>query len=92
MRLRRERTLDGQRWTLDITDYDMQSVPLDKFDHLLLQECSGSDAISDALLALETMARRLEQAERAKPEHSEHCRCHKCDPPKLGSDYGLIEP
>ena len=70
MRLQRERTLEGQRWTLDITNHDMTSVPLDKFDHLLIQECSGSASISDALLALEMVARKLESralTERAKP-------------------------
>lgn len=41
---------------------DFLEVELDNFDRFLLKECNKSNKISDKLLALETIARKLEKA------------------------------
>ena len=47
-------------FTISETD-QVKAASLDGFDFLLLRECESSDAISDKLLALELMARKIEQ-------------------------------
>lgn len=51
---------------LELSQVDLEEVPLDNFDRALLRECSGSSSIADALLCLEMIARRLEQLEEKK--------------------------
>lgn len=53
----------GDRVTeLRITKKEMAHVKLDKLDRLLLKECGRSNAsISDRILGLETLCRRIEQ-------------------------------
>ena len=47
---------------LRITATEMQRVHLDRFDRLLLNDCGGPNAsISDRILGLETLCRRIEQ-------------------------------
>jgi hypothetical protein len=46
---------------LEISDVEFVLMRLDNFDTLLLKECEGSDSIADKLLALETLARRIEE-------------------------------
>lgn len=40
---------------------DMYYLKLDRLDQFLLEECGDSDKISDKLLALEMLARRMEE-------------------------------
>lgn len=41
---------------------DLLTVSLDKFDQMLVKECDGPDAkLSDRLLGLETLIRRIEE-------------------------------
>jgi hypothetical protein len=47
--------------TIEINDLEMVLLKLDRFDRLLLDECNKSNKISDKLLALECMARRIEE-------------------------------
>lgn len=48
-------------YQLRIEDHELEFAPLDTFDLLLLKECGTSSAISDKLLALKTIARRIEE-------------------------------
>jgi len=48
-------------YNLEITDDDLRLVNLLKVDELLIEECEKSEKISDKLLALETIARRIEE-------------------------------
>ena len=47
---------------LTITNDEMMRCGFQPFDRLLLTECEASSAISDKLLALETIARRVEES------------------------------
>ena len=49
------------RYTLLISDFDLTTVELDQFDWALIEECSKNESIADVLLALQTIAFRLEQ-------------------------------
>lgn len=53
---------------ISISDFDLVHIPLYDFDKKLLEECSKSNSVADKLLALETIARRLEQLNPNKPE------------------------
>lgn len=58
---RRDTDADVIEYKLTITGGDMAAVELLGFDKLLLRECETSGKISDKLLALETLARRIEE-------------------------------
>lgn len=47
---------------LEIDATDVLEAALDPTDRALLRECEHSSSISDKLLALETIARRVEEA------------------------------
>jgi hypothetical protein len=49
-----------QTITIEVFDLDMIGLKLKEDDRLLLEECSNSDKISDKLLALELIARKIE--------------------------------
>lgn len=54
---------DEQVWVLKIPDADIVRAKLDRIDRKFLAECDGPDAtISDRLLGLETLVRRIEEA------------------------------
>jgi hypothetical protein len=57
----RELTTNATVYCLRIEDTDLLLAPLDQFDMMLLRECGDSTSIADQLLALETIARRIEQ-------------------------------
>ena len=50
----------ARSYLLRISDAEFSSMLLSKFDRLLIDECDGSEKISDKLLALETIVRRIE--------------------------------
>lgn len=53
----------GERvYTLRIGSGEMVRANLRPFDRVLIADCEGSDKVSDKLLALETIARRVEEA------------------------------
>lgn len=52
---------DLYRATLEIEAGDMLNVELSQTDRALLRECEQSGSISDKLLALETITRRIEE-------------------------------
>lgn len=57
------RNLNGdQKFTVTITADDLIQVPLSDIDRMVLHECSESEKMSDTLLALELIARNLEQS------------------------------
>ena len=47
---------------LKIADTDTVKMKLHPFDAALLSECERSDKVSDKILALETITRRIEEA------------------------------
>ena len=49
-------------FTLRIRSRELVAIELQPFDRLLLADCDRSDKVSDKLLALETVARRIEEA------------------------------
>lgn len=55
---------DEVEFRLTITDLEMVKMKLHPFDRALIADCDSSDTISDKLLALETIARRIEEASR----------------------------
>ena len=56
------------RFVLTIGAVEWMLARLDGFDLALLRDCDGPDAtIADRMLALETIARRIEQAKRPQP-------------------------
>ena len=56
-------TETGDRtFTLRISSIDLRDVNLTNFDALLLSECEKSPKISDKVLALETLVRRIEES------------------------------
>ena len=58
-----EHRLDGKRYVLDIPDLEYMRARFDNWDYMLLRDCEGEGrTIADALLALETIARRIEQS------------------------------
>ena len=59
----REVTTNATVYQLRVEDTDMLLAPLDIFDMMLLKECEASKAIADKLLALETIARKIEQSQ-----------------------------
>jgi hypothetical protein len=53
---------DERVYTLRITNDELVRARLQPFDRLLIADCEGKDStISDKLLALETIARRIEE-------------------------------
>lgn len=56
---------DERIYTLRIRMGEMVCAPLNRFDKLLLADCEGSNKVSDKLLALETIARRIEERQSA---------------------------
>ena len=59
---------DEIRINIIIYPLDFFEIELDDFDRLLLRECDKSNKISDKLLALETIARKLEKASNKRIE------------------------
>lgn len=53
---------DEDVFELRFNTLDMVECPLDNFDRALLHECNKSKKVSDKLLALETIVRRLEES------------------------------
>ncbi len=54
---------DIRTWTLVLDGAEIVRAKLDDFDHRVLADCSGADAtVSDKLLALEILVRRIEEA------------------------------
>ena len=47
---------------ITLSQSDFIASKLDKWDQLLLNECSNSNKLSDKALALETVLRRMEQS------------------------------
>lgn len=47
---------------LEIDGHEYVRARLDRFDHLLIADCEGSNKVSDKLLMLETIARRIEES------------------------------
>lgn len=48
-------------FTLTVSDSELSRARFDMFDHALFADCEGDDiSVSDKLLALELIARRLE--------------------------------
>jgi hypothetical protein len=52
---------DETEWLLTIPHHFLVAVKLDAFDYKLLHECEGSGKISDTLLALEMLTRKIEE-------------------------------
>jgi hypothetical protein len=46
---------------IEITDMECLNAKFHDFDYALFEECEHSDKTSDKLLALETIARRIEE-------------------------------
>lgn len=56
----------NQRWVVTITPRDYDSAKFGSGDYLLMAECGKDTAtIADQLLALELIARRIEEAQKA---------------------------
>jgi len=56
--------------SLVIEGFELRSVRFTDFDRALFRECEDSESIADKLLALETVARRIEeQQKRVEEEH-----------------------
>lgn len=54
---------DVRTFTLTLSDAALRRAKLTPFDRKLLAECDGPDAtVSDKLLGLETLVRRIEEA------------------------------
>lgn len=47
---------------LEIACGEYVRASLDHFDRLLIRDCEGSEKVSDHLLALETIVRRIEES------------------------------
>lgn len=63
MRMRYEvDALGVKTFVLQWTDEDLLHVNFDSVDEKALSECAASDKISDKLLGLELLARRVEQS------------------------------
>lgn len=60
-----------QIYTLRILDEERVRMRLHESDHLLLKECEASNKVSDKLLALETIARRIEEVTPLTPRQQE---------------------
>jgi len=60
---RRDLTTNATHYYLVLEDADVAWAPLDQFDRMLIKECEGSKSIADKLLALECIARKIEEAE-----------------------------
>ena len=56
------------RYILEIDRSDYADFFPTEFDDLLIQECNASEKISDKLLALETIVRRIEEHHNKKKE------------------------
>ena len=54
---------DSTRWLLEFTNQEFVVNELSWFDRALLAECDKSNSIADKLLALETIARKIEDKE-----------------------------
>lgn len=52
---------NNTKHVLTITRSEMAKISLTGFDRALIKECEESDLISDRLLILEMLARKLEQ-------------------------------
>lgn len=55
------------RWN----EHDLITLQLDDVDLALLRECDASPLLSDKLLALEMLARRIEQAQESLPQEAQ---------------------
>lgn len=53
---------DKRTYTLTIQGGEWTRARLHAFDRLLIAECEASDKVSDKVLALETIARRIEES------------------------------
>lgn len=54
-------------FVLEIHESELIRVPLTAADRLVLQDCESSDSVADKLLALELIARKIEQSSDSKP-------------------------
>ena len=54
-------------YNLEINQVDLVRAKLHDFDRRLLADCDTSDKVSDKLLALETIARRIEEGKVKTP-------------------------
>jgi hypothetical protein len=52
---------DERIYKLRVTGAELMRCRLQHFDRLLIAECEASNKVSDKLLALETIARRIEE-------------------------------
>lgn len=53
---------NGERtYTLKVNDYELLMATLERYDRMFIAECESSGRVSDKLLALETIARRIEE-------------------------------
>ena len=52
---------ETNKYIIEVSLQEFASIKFDEFDWKLLDECSKSTKISDALLALETIARKIEE-------------------------------
>lgn len=52
-------------WSVTFTPLEISEAPRDSFDFRFLTECKESEKISDALLALQFIARRAEEQPQA---------------------------
>lgn len=56
--------MENTKYVLEIDSIDLVKANFDKFDLLLLRDCESKDAkISDHLLALEMICRRIEEGQ-----------------------------
>lgn len=53
---------DARTYTLKVRGDELVTATLFPFDRRLIAECEASDKISDKLLALETIVRRVEES------------------------------
>jgi hypothetical protein len=64
MKVQQQRRADGVTViTVEFSDLELAGVPFDAADYRVLAECRLSGSVADMFLALELMARRLEEAQ-----------------------------
>lgn len=67
MKLEHQEDACGGRttWVFSYYTMELESTRLDNFDRALIKECEESDSVADKLLALECIARRIEEQEKS---------------------------
>ncbi|HUU88395.1 MAG TPA: hypothetical protein VMX17_11680 [Candidatus Glassbacteria bacterium] len=53
-----------RRYLITIDDIDMMDVNFTDFDRSILKDCEKSNSIADKILALELIARRIEESQK----------------------------